>query len=694
MNPRKLFKNAVIAGVFVLGSVTIFLFSLPWTVQLIVKDAPTLSGGAAQLPSQVLGLNGEVIATIHTVEVFEPIHEGKLPDNLSKIVVAVEDTRFFNHHGVDIIGLGRAIYTNLSDGSIVQGGSTITQQVVKNDVVGSRRSYVRKAKEALLALRLEQERSKDDILRRYLDVAYFGDGLRGAQATSKAWFGVDADDLSLAQASLLVAVLPSPATYNPFDYPERAENRRQLVLDVLAKTENFKDSEIASARMEVLSPKRPVRGSIIRTEHEWVLDSVRGELRRLAPDIDLLAGGYVVQTGINLGIQIRSEKAITKYLSNVGMPGGAFVALDSASGEVRAIVGGVDYAFSQVNSALGPLGGGSGRQSGSSFKPIVLAAALESGWSLDDRVDAPALIKIPGREPAYNYDGRNWGRTTLRSATIWSINTAYMNLAKEVGIDNVKKMARKLGLNPQANGVEIAIGSDETSPIAMAAAYATFADKGRWHSPHIVVYVERNGETVWLPSIETRQVVTPEIARQVELALQDVVEKGTGSRVRMNGISISGKTGTTDNYADAWFTGWGEGLVGSVWIGHLEGLIPMRSVNGWGSISGGSLPAQIWADSLRDSIKLLSDENNVSNNRSETNKETKKIDDFEIPEDTISITPTPEPSQNGQNNTEVAIDSGPDIISTPSPTPDAPDSSIPTVNDSSFETGKPSVLIG
>jgi membrane peptidoglycan carboxypeptidase len=688
MNTRKLIKNVAIAVALVAGSVTVCVFSLPWTVQLIVREAPTLSGGAAQLPSQVLGINGEVIATIRTIERFEPVHEGKLPDKLSKLVVAVEDTRFYNHQGVDLIGLGRAVYTNLAEGGVIQGGSTITQQVVKNDVVGSRRSYVRKVKEALLALRLEQERSKDDILRRYLDVAYFGDGVRGAQATAKAWFGVDAENLTLAQAALLVAVLPSPASYSPFEYPERAESRRQLVLDIAATTGSFKDSEISSARTELLIPNRPGGDSIVKTEHAWVLDSVRGELRRLAPEIDLLAGGYIVQTGIDLGIQTRSEKAIMKYLSNEDMPNGAFIALDAASGEVRAVVGGVDHTVSQVNSALGSLGGGSGRQSGSSFKPVVLAAALDAGWSLEDRVEAPALIQLPGREPAYNYDGRNWGRTTLRNATTWSINTAYMNLAEQVGIENVKQMARKLGLDPLSNGVEIAIGTDETSPLAMAAAYATFADNGRWHSPHFVVAVERNGELLWSPIIETRQVVTPEVARQIESALQEVVKKGTGSRARVNGVAISGKTGTTDNFADAWFTGWGEGLVGSSWVGHIEGLVSMRSVPGWGSISGGSLPAQIWVESLREDIKRLSDINKESSIQPETVEETSTTDESDDPQVTVSITPTPVPSSESQIDSEGVNDSEIDPDTTPSPAPTNHDSTTPLQSEPEVEKEK------
>jgi len=691
VNPRKVLKTAAMTAVLVAGSVGVGVLSLPWTVQLFVKEAPTLTGGAAQLPSQILDLNGEVVATVRTVERFVPLPGGELPKNLAKLTVAVEDARFYDHHGVDMIGLGRALYTNVVEGGVVQGGSTITQQVVKNDVVGSRRSYVRKVKEAFLALRLEQERSKEEILRRYLDVAYFGDGVRGAQATADAWFGVDAEDLTLAQASLLVAVLPSPASYSPFEHPQRAEARRQLVLDVAAETGMFSPQAIAAARKAILSPKRPGGDSIVKTQHAWVLDAVRGELRRLAPEIDLLAGGYVVKTGIDLGIQKRSEESIVSLLGRDGMPNGAFIALDAASGEVRAVVGGVDHSISQVNSALGPLGGGSGRQAGSSFKPVVLAAALEAGWSLEDRVDAPALIQLPGREPAYNYDGRNWGRPTLLAATAWSVNTAFMNLAGQVGVENVKRMARNLGLDPQATGVDVAIGTDETSPIQLAAAYATFADEGRWHSPHFVVEVERNAEIVWLPVIETRQVFSADVARQLEIALQGVVSNGTGGRARVSGVDVAGKTGTTDNYADAWFTGWGEGIVGSAWVGHLEGLVPMRSVPGWGSVSGGSIPALIWSESLQNDLKKLVSERKAAEGKGST-KASSGNGTRPEPQNPDSGTPTESASPEPTSSTEPGSDPGNEPSASPTPTPTESGSPASSGPDSSAGTAQDSIV--
>ena len=470
-------------------------------------------------------------------------------------------------------------------------------------MVGTQKTFVRKIKEALLALRLEQEHGKTDILRRYLDVAYFGHGLRGSQATAQTWFGVEAKDLTLGQAALLAAVLPSPAFYSPFDHPERAEKRRQIVLDVLEGYGRFTKEEIESARNEKLEPMRPAGEALVNTSHPWVLDTVRSELRRLAPEVDLLAGGFVIRTGINVELQVNAEKAVSRYLQKDGMPSAAVVVLDAQNGEIRAIVGGANRSKSEVNAALGAQGGGSGRQSGSSFKPIALAAALEDGWTLDDRIDAPAAISLPGREPAFNYDGLNWGKPTLRTATQWSINTAYMNLTEAVGVENVKRTARSLGLDPRAAGVEVAIGTDEVSPLALAAAYGAFADGGQWHTPHLIVEVQRNGELVWDPTIETRSALSKDVAVLIQGALRTVVNAGTGGRARIAGVEVSGKTGTTDNYADAWFTGWGEGLVGSVWVGYLEGRVPMKAVPGWGSVSGGSIPAQIWQDTMRNTLK-------------------------------------------------------------------------------------------
>jgi penicillin-binding protein 1A len=595
-------RRAALVMLLVPASIAIGLVSLPWTVQILVPTAPVLNGGNAQIPSTILDINGKVLATVSSLEQYQPLPEGALPPILEKVVIASEDTRFYSHHGFDLIGTARALYRNIRSGGVVEGGSTITQQVVKNDVVGSRRSIDRKIREALLALRLEQDYTKDQILRRYLDVAYFGNGLRGVEVTAQNWFGVPADKVTLSQAALLVAVIPSPASYNPFNHPERAEQRRQLVLDVVEASGQFTSRMIMQARQDVPTPNRPADRELVSTTHPWVLDVVRSELRRLAPEVDLLTGGFEVRTGIDVDLQRDAEKALTRALDKEGMPNGAIVTLDAKSGEVRAIVGGVNRAKSEVNVALGALGGGSGRQAGSSFKPVVLAAAIESGWSIDDRISAPAFLPLPGREPAWNYDRRNWGTPTLDTATRWSVNTAYMNLTRSVGVAKVQHMARVLGLDPRAEGVEIAIGTDEVSPLTLAAAYAAFEDEGRWHTPHLVTEVLQDGERVWVPTVETRQAMAPETAEQVAETLRNVVDYGTGTRAQVSGVEVAGKTGTTDNYADAWFTGWGEGLVATVWVGHLEGQIPMRSVPGWGSISGGSLPAHIWKDSLRKAL--------------------------------------------------------------------------------------------
>jgi len=600
---QKILFRAFIGIFAISASVGTAIFTLPWTIHLVIKDSPNLVESDPATTSTIYASDGKIVATIRPSEKFEPIGNAQLPLQLSKVIVASEDIRFYEHHGVDPIGLLRAAYRNFRNGGVVEGGSTITQQVVKNLIVGSQRSYERKIREALFALRLEKDTTKDEILRKYLDVTYYGDGIRGAQTASKEWFGINAGELSLAQASLLAAVLPSPARYSPFDHPVAAEKRRQLVLDTVLNSGLATTKEVEDARLVVLTPKRPKSNLVsIQTDFPWLLDTAIIEIKRLAPEIDLLGGGYEIYTGIDIKLQKDMQNSISKALLRDGMPGGAASVIDATTGEIRALIGGKDYNKSQVNSALGIFGGGSGRQSGSSFKPIVLAAAIDSGWGLTDRIDAPAFLSFPGREPAYNYDKRNWGKISLQTATTWSVNTAYLNLVSDVSIKKVAQLARGLGITTTSKGPEIAIGVDEVSPLALSAAYGAFANDGIWMTPHLISKITRNQEIIYKPIIEKRQVMKSETAKEVHKALMQVVSEGTGSRAEIEKITVAGKTGTTDSYADAWFTGWNKNLVGTVWVGFLEGRLPMNGIPGWGSISGGSLPASIWKSGMARSL--------------------------------------------------------------------------------------------
>jgi penicillin-binding protein 1A len=637
---RRILKFAIVSTVLMAVAGSAAIVSLPWTVHFLVRGVPTLSSATSTQASVILDRTGREIAALRPTELVEPLPAGDLPSTLVAVILASEDRRFYQHHGVDPNGLLRAVVTNLKAGSVVEGGSTITQQLVKNEVVGTSRTYERKIREALLALRVEQDLEKDEILRRYLDVVYVGGGIRGTQTAALQWFGVHASELSLGQAALIAGVLPSPNRYSPYNNPELAEKRRQLILDRVAAAGTASPEAIRAARGEapvtqLLTPKRE---AIVTTEYPWVLDTVAAELRRLAPEVDLSQGGYVVHTGIDLDLQIDSEKSLTRSLSGDLMPDGAMIVLDANNGEIRAIVGGKDHRVSQVNAALGKLGGGSGRQGGSSLKPITLAAALDAGWGLENRIAAPASIALPGRDPAWNYDRRSWGTISLLTATTWSINTAYLNLAQSVGPAQISSTARKLGLDLTSKGPEIAIGADEVSPMTLASAYGAFADDGRWHTPHIVRMVEQDGVEVWAPQLETRVAIQPSTATAVGEALRSVVTKGTGTRAGISGVEVFGKTGTTDNNADAWFAGWSGDLVAAVWVGNLRGLVPMKNVPGWGSITGGSLPAAIWRDALSRTAR-------ASIPRAETNRDlpatTTPIDGID---GTDGLVPTPEPT--------------------------------------------------
>ena len=659
--PRAARVALLCTGAF-LAAGAITLVSLPWTVQLLVRDVPALSAATLSAPSTVLAGDGSVLATIRPVEQVTPLPAGPLPQSMIAAVVATEDRRFYEHHGVDPIGLARAVFRNLRNGGVVEGGSTITQQLVKNEVVGTRRSYERKIREALLALRVEQALTKEEILRRYLDVIYVGAGVRGAETAARQWFGVGASQLTLGQAALVVAVLPSPNRYSPFSDPELAESRRQLVLDRVAAAGTASAADIERAReeavLDVLLPQ--TRDAVVDTTYPWVLDTVAAELRRLAPTVDLAAGGFVIHTGIDAALQADAEKAIVSALGKPDMPDGALVVLDASSGEVRAVVGGKDRSRSVVNVALGQLGGGSGRQGGSSLKPITLAAALEQGWTLQDRIAGPASLKLPGREPAWNYDRRNWGTPSLIEATAWSVNTAYLNLATSVGVDQVASLGRKLGLDLRGDSAEIAIGMDEVSPLSLAGAYAAFASDGVWRTPHTVRLVEQDGVELWRPVLESRQVLQRSTVDMIGEALAEVVTTGTGGRASIYGADVRGKTGTTDNHADAWFAGWSGELVAAVWVGHLEGLVPMTKVPGWGKVSGGSLPALIWQRTLERSVRSALQQ-------SGSTEPADAVTDEEVP--VIEVLPLPEPSP---SSTLPGDGDGADPVPTPGTASESP----------------------
>ena len=556
------------------------------------------AAGPPSLPTVVVDVTGAEIGRFRPEELLRPLDWDEIPRTMRTAVVAAEDASFFDHSGVDVAAVVRAAVRNVEAGEITQGGSTITQQLVKNLYTEGADTLNRKVRELELALAVEAEYSKEEILTAYLNTVYFGEGAVGLGAASRTYFRKPAMELTLSEAALLAGLVPAPSAFNPRANPDAAEARR---LEVLARIEAegmAPAAEIDQARRTppVVQPSRPTSSRFpffVDYVRRWLLD-----VAKFPPEL-VYSGGLRVETTLDPDVQRAARNSAAIRLPHPYNPEAAIVSVEPASGYVRALVGGRRWDETKVNQALGELGAGTGRQPGSSFKPFVLAAALERGTALNDVVPAPATVTPAGSDDEVgNYTGRGYGTVTVADATRRSINTSYLILAERVGADVVAATARSLGVSVPADvGSSIALGAYEVSPLEMAAAYAAFAADGRRVVPTPVTRVLKNGKQLALPERPQhgKQVVPTTVARYVTAALEDVVDRGTGRRAQF-GRPAAGKTGTTNDYTNAWFVGYTPQLSTAVWVGFAEGAIPLRGINGVDRVTGGSLPATMWRD--------------------------------------------------------------------------------------------------
>lgn len=541
---------------------------------------------------------GDLITSLHAEVDRSDITLSGMPVHLQRAVIAAEDAGFFSHHGVSPLSILRAAWANVTSGGIEQGGSTITQQYVKNAFTGPDRTIGRKVEEALLAIKLEGKLTKQEILERYLNTIYLGHGAYGVQAAARTYFGVAAGDLGLIHSATIAGVIKAPERYDPIDHPVRAKVRRNYVLSRMQEL-----GMVSSARAGALS-RRPVRttgtpDSFGASEAAYFVDYVRRDLLEHYGAQAVFTGGLRVQTTLDLSFQRAAEEAVVAHLGAPEDPSVALVAIDPASGEIRAMVGGRDFRTAQVNLATG--GGGSGRQAGSAFKPFTLAAAIEQGISLRSRFAGPSSVEIagstcPGWRPE-NYEGASFGVIDLLQATALSVNTVFAQLVATVGPENVVDIATRLGIDRDLDPVcSITLGSEEVTPLEMTSAFATLAAAGIRHEVVSIRAIRATGGRL----IERRQsdserVIEPNVAAQVTAALQRVVTDGTGRAAAFGVTAVAGKTGTTNDNADAWFCGYTPLLAACVWVGFPEGRVPMSNVRGI-RVTGGSFPALIWRD--------------------------------------------------------------------------------------------------
>jgi penicillin-binding protein 1A len=557
--------------------------------------------------STVFALDGTPIGQFKGVETQVEVSAENIPDTIRRAVVAAEDHRFFHHRGVDYQAVVRAVQENRKAGKVVQGASTITQQLIRNLYTGSERTFARKAREALLAIQAERVYSKEEILARYLNTVYLGESTFGVEAASQSYYRKPAKDVTLSEAALLAGVIPAPSVYSPRANPELAEQRRILVLDLLAQYRMATAEELTTARAEkpVIHPPPKVE-----TQYPWFMDYLRVYLLNVKgySAQQVYGGSLRIETTFDPRLQDAAQRAVAR-LNKPKDPEAALVAVEPQTGFVRAVVGGRDWGKSQVNLALGRLGGGSGRQAGSSFKPYVLAEAFEQGIRPEKRYPAPSCARPKGFDkPVCNYGFSGYGAVDLRTAMHKSINTVFARLISDVGVKPTAEMALRLGikgidLNAKQYGV-LALGTQETSALEQASAFGVFANHGVRVEPTPVLRIlDVKGETIEdNRKPNGNRVISEAVADNVTSVLQGVVEKGTGTRAKI-GRPAAGKTGTSENWENAWFVGYTPTLSTAVWMGHPAANKTMANVQGVPHVVGGSLPAMIWHDFMIEAVK-------------------------------------------------------------------------------------------
>jgi penicillin-binding protein 1A len=555
-----------------------------------VAFAGTLAYFAADLPSTeglwrqdkthavtLLDANGRVLAR-RGIDSGLPVALQDLPPHVAHAVLASEDRRFYSHFGLDVWSLARAAWVNLQAGRIVQGGSTITQQLAKNLFLKPERTYGRKIQEALLAVYLEMSFSKDEILAIYLNRVYFGAGAYGIDAAARRYFNKPASRLTLIESAILAGLLKAPTRYSPVNGIELAQDRAKLVLEAMVDVGFIDEAERDDALHT--RPKLATGPSVQGNQYfaDWVMEQLPGLVGR--PDTDI-----VVETTLDLGLQRNAEDAVLTALRENATPEsqGALIAM-STDGAVRAMVGGRSYMMSEFNRATQAK-----RQPGSAFKPFVYLTALEAGRSPLSRI-SDAQVTYRGWTPA-NYSGRYEGDTTLRDALAGSINTVAVKLCLELGPETVAQTARRMGIVSDLAAVpSLALGTSEVSLIELVSAYVPFASGGRGAIPHGVrrvtaidgqVLYERAGSGLG-------SLISAEAAGAMNRMLMQAVRTGTGKAAALDDRPSAGKTGTSQDFKDAWFVGYTRQLVAGVWVGN-DANMPMGK-----KIRGGTLPASVW----------------------------------------------------------------------------------------------------
>ena len=534
-----------------------------------------------------------------------------VPPVVRNAVIDVEDRNFYNEGGISPLGIGRALLRDVTAGHIAQGGSTITQQYVKNAYVGKARTISRKLTEAVLAVKLDQKLSKNDILDRYLNTIYWGRGVYGVEAASKAWFGKDVGQLDANQAAYLAGLIREPEYADVALHPQIATRNRDLALESMVHQHHLCQADAtADAAVPVASytiPRQMHTGMAVTggaaAGSQYFASVVHQQLVARYGQAAVDRGGLQVRTTLDLAAQQRGYSAVYGFLKP-NEPAGALVSLDG-SAHVIAYVAGRDWATSQLDLARGSAGGGSGRQAGSTFKAFALAAAVESGMCWHQTFAGPSVLTLPGANAGadwtvHNFGNENFGPIDLATATANSVNTVYAQLAVQVGADKIAAMAKAAGVSsPLAVQPSLVLGTDSVSVLDMADAYLTFANGGMHTDPSFIQSVhDSTGKDLHWDTPSPTRVMQASVAQTVEALLTGVVQHGTGTAAAI-GKPVAGKTGTTENETDAWFVGFTPHVATAVWMGFPQNeSTPMTNVRGI-AVAGGTFPAQMWSNYMK-----------------------------------------------------------------------------------------------
>ena len=563
----------------------------------------------------VYGADGQVIgefAEQNRVDV--PL--SAVPQVVIDAVVSTEDRHFFTEGALNPVSTVRAAIADITGSGGLQGGSTITQQYVKQAYLSPKRTITRKIREAAVAYRLAQKQSKKQILDEYLNTIYWGRGAYGIEAAAQAYFGRNVGQLNVAEAALLAGLIREPETADPAHDPALARRNQTESLNAMVRDHKITRAQEQAALAAplssyVIAPGGTGSSNSAHTGTDYFLAAVRAELYQKYGRQMVDGGGLRVTTTLDPTLQSEAYNSLYGKSANAldpakGDPSAALVSVDD-QGRVRALVGGQDYARNSVDLALGSAGGGSGRQAGSTFKAFMLAAAIKAGYSVQSPIPAPPKVVIPdgsasGNWTVTNYEGEAVAPTmNLIDATALSVNTVYAQVVETIGADKLDAMAESMGISPKELAhpyLSQVLGTAAVSPLEMAAAYSTFADGGVYHQPLLITKVTTaKGKVLPLPvTPQARRVLTPDQAAVADYVLSQVVARGTGTAAGGVGSAVAGKTGTTDTAGDAWFDGYTPQLATAVWMGYANSEKSMDGFRGITSLAGGTIPAEMWHD--------------------------------------------------------------------------------------------------